>query len=875
MDKIIIRKFFLASISFLFFISPINIYAAQNLYTENDTLKKILSNGMTVIIHETHKAPIVSIDIMVKTGSATEGKFSGSGISHLVEHMIFKNGGEKNKKNVNERIKSLGGVSNGFTSREYTGYTVTLPSEFAIQALAILKDIVFSPSFDALELTKEREVILDEIRRNQDNPTRLAFDLSWGLVFQEHPYKFPIIGYKDLLMRLEKKDLEEYYLSRYSPHNMILAISGDINKEELFKDVENILTPLKRNFVPTYLRITEPAQLNRHNRIEYRDISLAHVVLTYKSASISDAALYPLDILAIALGEGEDSILIKELRDKRKLVHRISCQNYTLENSGLFCIYFTADAPRVDGAITAILDELKKIKDNGINSADLMKSKRMAEAEFIYALETSEGRTRDISTSEAIANNYNFTQIYLTKLQDVTTEDLKTVAKSYLKKDYLNMVAILPEGAKETGVKSETTPQFRRDVAKKTMPNGMTLLVCEERSSPLCSISALFLGGVRAEESANNGITHLVSKLLLDGTSKRTSGGIKSEIEKRGGRINNISGNNSFGVTLNLFSKDWKIGIEILSDAIMHSVFNDSEMEKEKTLAIAAVKERDDNILRTGILLFKQNFYEEHPYRFDGLGSVPTIQNLRRDDIVGYYNSLALPGNMVLAITGDVETGEVVSEIQKQFGAFEGMEPKLPAPPVPKLVEAEKEISKSMKKEQSVVIIGFPSVRLTDNDRYIFEAIDSIMSGSDGRMHNIRDNLGMAYALGSFFMPGLERGYYIFFALTSRQNIDVAKDSILTEVTKLKNKMVTKEELEAAKKRLIASTMGKLQKNDNFTLKIALDELYGLGYNNFETYNSKIDSVTANQVKRVANEYFNMKNSVTIIIHGEGEEGDS
>lgn len=872
MNKVISRIISLSLNLCLFLLLSTRVPAAPAIYTDDNTLKSILNNGMNVVIHETHKATIATIVIIVKTGSATEGRFSGSGVSHLVEHMLFKSNGEKDTRSCNERIKLLGGRINGFASHDYTGYTVTVPGECVVEALKILKDIIASPAFDGLELKKEKEVILEEIRRNRDNPARFALDSSWTLTFQEHPYKYPIIGHEDLFEQIEKKDLEEYYSARYSPHAMILVVSGDVKKDRLFEKVEDIFGPLKRSFIPSFSNIREPLQFTRRHRIEYRAVSLAHVALSYRSASINDTALYPLDILAIALGTGEDSILAKELRDKKRLLHYITCQNYTLRDSGLFYIYFTAEHSKVNDAIAAILEELESVKKNGTTDAILKKSKRIAKAGLANALETTEGRARDISISEAIANDYKFSQLYLNKLLNVTADDVKSAANAYLKRGFLNTVHILPEEKEETAIQPGAIQQVERKILKETMPNGMRILVCEDRSTPTCSISALFLGGVRAEHNTNNGISCLVSKLLLDGTKDKNEEQIKSAIESVGGSIMTISGKNSSGIMLNFLSDDWKRGIEVISDAVINSAFNDEKIEKEKILALAAIKERDDDIVRSGFLLFKQNFFGEHPYRFDPLGTEENIQNIKKDDIVGHYESLCVPGNMVLTITGDIEADEVISEIKKQFASFKRMEPKLPKPAISKRPKEKKEISNSMKREQSLIIVGFPSVKLTDRDRYIFEVIDSIMSGSNGRMfNNIRDKLGMTYALGSSFQPGLEPGCHIFYALTSRQNIEAIKDAILKEIKGLKDKTIPEEELEAAKRCLITSFMTALQRNETLGLTMSLDELYGLGYNNFETYNAEINNVTAGQIKRVASQYFTMKNCLIVVIRGEDE----
>jgi predicted Zn-dependent peptidase len=178
-----------------------------------------------------------------------------------------------------------------------------------------------------------------------------------------------------------------------------------------------------------------------------------------------------------------------------------------------------------------------------------------------------------------------------------------------------------------------------------------------------------------------------------------------------------------------------------------------------------------------------------------------------------------------------------------------------------------------MKREESIILIGFPAVKLTDSDRYTFEVIDSIMSGSDGRLfNNVRSCLGLSYSLGSLFMPGIEPGCQIFYAVTRAKNIDTVKEAIFKEIKKLKTEAVQEKELEAAKKHLITSNIIDLEKNASVNLRMTLDELYGLGYDNFKTYEDKINSVTAGHIKRVANQYLDTDDCLIVTVYGK-EEG--
>ncbi|MBL7071305.1 MAG: insulinase family protein [Candidatus Omnitrophica bacterium] len=830
---------------------------------------------MTVIIHQMNKTPIVSIDIAVKTGSAVEGIYAGSGISHFLEHMMFKNKAEQKGQSYAEKIKALGGNMNAFTSHDFTVYYATVPPEKAAPALEILKNLISNSHFDALELKKEKSVVLDEARKNKDQPGRMASELSWRTAFQEHPYKYPVLGHDGLLERIGKQEMEDYYSKRYSTHRMVLAISGDVNKDELFREVLEKFGPMKRNLIPDLPNVEEPLQISPRERVEYMDISLAHVSLAFRGVSIGDPALYPLDVLALALGAGEDSILTKELRNKKKLVHHISSSNITLRSAGLFYIHFAADEEKVVDAISAVLEELDNIKKRGIPDSDLKKIRNISRANLINGLETVEGRTRDMSISEALTGDHAFSESYIENLALVTSEDIRSAAGDHLIDQHLNIVRILPE-IKEEKIAPDSTPRpSSRELSKHDMTNGIRIIICEDHSTPNCSMSAVFLGGVRAENSSNNGVSHLMSSLLLDGTKERSEEEIKSEIESLGGGIHSFSANNSFGIKINLLSGDWKKGIEILSDAVINPVFQQEKMEKERSLILAAIKERDDGIISSGMMRFKENFYKEHPYRMHPLGKAETVNSLDRRDVLGFYNSLCVPANMVIAVCGDIRAAEVTDEVKKHFADFKRDEPVLPDPPTNISKRDKNKFSYEMKREQSMIIIGFPSVKLSDNDRYAFEIVDSVMSGYNGRMYNnVREKLGMGYIVGSSYQPGLEVGCFAFYALSSRKNIDTIKEAMLKEIKDLKENPLPEEELEAAKRFLINQSVSGLQTNSSIDFATSLDELYGLGYKNFELYDEKINNVTVSQIKRAVNQYFDTKNSIIVTVYGEtgGEE---
>ncbi|MBU4376489.1 MAG: insulinase family protein, partial [Candidatus Omnitrophica bacterium] len=647
--------------------------------------------------------------------------------------------------------------------------------------------------------------------------------------------------------------------------------------EEIYPEIEKVFSGVKRYFVNNEPDYTEPPQLSKRLEMENERIKLAHAALSYRSVSINDPSLYALDVLATILASGEGSILTKELRDNKKLAYFISCYNSTLRRNGLFFISFIAESGNVALAISEILKILEGIKKDGVARADLEKAKKMAAVDFLESLQTAQGRGMDLISSEALTNDYNFSQKYLERLNSVSTEDIKTAAGIYLDESKLNVALIMPEGfgsENETPVGGKMENNVR-NITHQALPSGVRVIICEDHSLPICTISAMFLGGVRFESKDCNGISNLASRLMLDGTSERNEEEIKAAIESLGGSIHSISGMNSFGITLNFASSDWKNALEILSDVIKHPVFDEIKIDKEKALALAAIKERDDSIVEYGLLLFRENFFKDSPYSRPVLGHAETVEAINKDGILNYYDSFTQPSLMVITATGDIDKEAFIAEVKKEFGSAKQADTKLPDIPVSLNAKTRDDIKSSMEREQSIILIGFPAVKITDPDRYAFEVIDSIMSGSDGRLfNNVRSRLGVSYSLGSIFMPGVDPGCHIFYVITSAKNISVAKDAILKEIKRLKTESIPEKELDAAKRYLIAKNITDIEENASINLKMALDELYGLGYNNFETYKDKISAITPGQIKRVTNQYFNTDDRLIVTIYGKEGNGE-
>lgn len=823
----------------------------------SEVVKKVFDNGLTVLIKEAHSHPTVSMEARFRIGSAQEADLLGSGISHFVEHMLFKGTPSRGHGQIEKEVKSYGGAINGFTSFDTTGYSLSVESRYFKAGLALLADAVMNPSFDEAEIEKEREVILKEIKLNKDNPSKRAFQILFSNAYTVHPYRHPVIGYEDIFKKLSREDLVAYYKRNYTPANMVLGICGDIDTGIALEEIENLFKNYGRSVRQPVVLPEEPEQIAEREYSQRAPVQLARLLIGYRSIQIWHKDLFALDVLASVLGEGDSSLLHSRLVEGERIAHSVSAFNYTPKDPGVFFISVLLDEENIPLAVKAIDEEIKKAKAGRIDSSQIKKARNSTLTSFILGHETVTAQARDLVEGEILVGNPNFSAIYLKGIEGAEKRDIVSAANAYLKRDARTVVSLLPDAVEQKPADKAGQTKAEINIDKYKLKNGMSVLVREDHALPIVSIRAVLKGGVRIESVDTNGISNMTAAMLLKGTKKKTRQEISRSVEEAGGSVSGFSGNNSFGIGLTLLSKDLDFGLELISDVLQNSSFPQEEFDKAKDLILAAIKDREDDIFESGIKLFKENLFRDHPYRFTLLGEAQTVEGLRRRDCVNFYREFCVPPNCVLAVFGDVDAEAVIPKMEKLFKNFKGNMPAQILGEVLKIETVTVQDSKVMDKEQVLVIGGLKTIRIADPDRYTFSVLSSILSGSDGRFfYDVRDKLGISYTQGVSSAPGLDTGYFLFYIATSAEHAELAKQLIAEEIKELKEGSVTEEELALAKSDLIGSHIRQMQSNSGLAFTSSLDELYGLGFENFKKFVSETRSVTKEDIDRVVKKYF-------------------
>ncbi|MFC1576564.1 M16 family metallopeptidase [Candidatus Omnitrophota bacterium] len=840
--------------------------------SENIIQKEILENGLTVLIGEEHASPIVSIVLSVGAGLSTEGEYAGSGITHFIEHMIYKGTAEMVPGQIEKEVKSYGGTTNAWTGLDDTSYVITVPKKFAGEAVHLMAGMVFQPAFNKDEIEKERGVVLKEIRLNRDDPSKRVVRQLWQAAYLEHPYKLPLIGHESLFVDLKRSDIVKYHNARYVPENAILTVVGDIESGEMLAEVKAVFGEYERRGNTLTTVPVEPQQNFSRELQDSASINLGYFAMGYHTVELTSQDLYALDVLGIALGDWDGSKLNKKLVKDKELLYSVASFNYTPKYPGLFIVYGVGDAKNLKKAVGDVKHELSQIRAFGMDVTELETAKNMVIASYIDSLETTEGLARSISQSEFLAGDPEFSKKYVDNVKLVSNEMVRRVAKKYLNNKNLTVSYLYPASYEDTRSKGAKTRLKAYQPKKRALPNGIRLVLKQDPRLPKVSVVCAFLGGLRAETKENNGISNLTSSLLLKGTRTRAESEIKAFIESKGGRISSFSGKNVFGLSMEFLKDDTRDALTLLEDVIKNPIFPNDEIRKEKEKIFAAIKAEDDDIYNVGFFKLRKLLFGDGNYGLRVLGNVDSLERIERRDIQDFYKKFCVSGNMVISIVGDFKPREMIDDIERRFQRMSKTPCDIKTPPLARLAGV-KEINDDMEKAQSLVVVGFRGTTLGNPDRYALEILSSVLSGHDGRLYEvIRNKLGLSYALGMFSLPGIDTGYIASFAATTSKNLQKARDVIMKELKAISRGGISDEEIRIAKASLIGKQEIALQSMRALAYKMALDEIFDLGYKSYQGYPQVISALTKEDIVRAAEKYFDLENYALVSITGEENE---
>lgn len=408
--------------------------------------KLTLSNGLQVVLCKTTHAPVVSMQAWVKVGSADESD-NIAGISHFLEHMLFKGTKKRGVGEIAKEIEACGGDINAYTSFDQTVYKIDIASRYIDRGLDVLSDLICHSTFDGVELEREKMVVLEEIKRAHDNPGHISSHVLFDTCYKKHPYRRPVLGFSQTVKHITPKKIVDFYSNFYKAKNMVVVVSGDF-PNNILKRIENYFNLSKKSFlIPK--RKPEPIQNSLRIGIKHLPINEAYLTLAYPICDSKNFDTALLDLLSVIIGQGDSSRLFHELRIKENIANSLLTHPFSPIDKGILITSINLNTSNLAKCFKVTFKVFRDIKNN-ISEDELKRAKIAIEKDFIYQGETVQGLSRKLGYFAINFKDLNYDKKYLAHVRSAKIKDLLKVASKYLDNKKLNVSMVVPNEAKLT-----------------------------------------------------------------------------------------------------------------------------------------------------------------------------------------------------------------------------------------------------------------------------------------------------------------------------------------------------------------------------------------------------------------------------------------
>ncbi len=828
----------------------------------------VLPNGLTVVHQPDFSAKLASVQVWVKTGSIHECQWLGAGLSHFLEHMLFKGTARRGPLDISREVHAAGAYINAYTTYDRTVYYIDTPQESLEETADILADMCFHASLVDDGFATERDVILREIAMGEDDPDRKLFHAFARTCFRRHPYQHPVIGWRELFEKVTAEDLRAYYRERYVPNNATLIICGALTLEEARALAEKHFSGVARGFCPTSLVQTEPRQLAPRQERVFGDFQIERGILGYRIPGLGHRDLPALEVLAHVLGHGQSSHLWQSLREERKLVHHIDASCWTPGAEGLLWVSYVCDTGKraeVEAAVQEIFDFART---EAFDGAVVAKAVRQAMVSEVNSRKSMSGQAARLGAAEVVLGDLDYPKRHLDLLARIEPAALNRVAEAYLLPERQTAVSLEKATSQEAASAEAATETTAADFSEETFTNGARLLMQPGGNLPKAHLRFVCLGGPIREPAEQRGVTGVLATLLTRDTVKRTARQVAEAVESAGATFHEFAGNNTFGFSIEVLPDDLPLALDILEQALLHPRIDKNSFVVERDGQIASIREDNDEVLDYARRRLRKHFFGEHPYGVDYLGEIEQLEKLTPADIEATRAAQLIGPSCVLAVSGQYDealTAAKCAEIMSKLPSGQGSEPAPFAGPVAN------EISETLDREQAVVLRAYPDVGVHHEDHLLSEVLDELFSGMSSVLFNrVREERGLAYYVASGRMPGLDCGMFTFYAGTQPSTASQVRDEILKEIERVCAGQFEKDEVAHCLRRLSVRKRQSLQAPGSRAMQAALNVLYGYSANAWQDYDARLADVTPERLVAHARKLFDPARAVGYIVGPEG-----
>ena len=856
-----------------------------------------------MLLRESHRSPVVELQIWAGVGSADE-RPGEEGLAHFHEHMLFKGTERRAVGEVAGDIEGLGGHINAYTSFDTTVYHATLPRAAWREGLDVLTDAVRYSVFDEEEIAREREVVLEEIRRSKDTPGHVLGEIAFRECYRSHPYGLPILGPAENVAGFDRAQVREFFERWYTPDNLMVVAIGDFDSDEVSEEIERLFADAESGGTQRS-RPDEPVQDALRVVVARKPFEGHRVDLSWPASNFRNRDSVHLDLLAYVLGECESSRLVRMVREREALVDRIDASAYTPLDRGLLSVGFETNEKRLLDATRRIVEETDRLRHERISDAELERARTNFLASDQFDRESVSGVASKLGSFESMGGGWRSEAEAQQILREATPDDLLRVAQQYLLPEALTIAALIPEStdpgldadairrAVRQGLDAASEPRPSEDEGRNdpplttrgndqanaqlrfsplrasedgagerldaTLDNGLEIHVLRRAEVPVVSVRLATLGGLLCEDETTSGLTRFLAAMWSRGTQTHDSAAFSRHIEALAADVDGFSGRNSIGITLDCLRQTLEPAFDLFADAICEPRFDEEEIERERRESLAALERRADRLGQRAFQLFAQTEFNEHPYRLTILGEGESVARFSRSELVAHAAQLLRPKRMSIAVVGDVDPEQIGYLIERRLGSMSAGGDGFQMPAEEPRDSGIREASLVKDRAQAHLVIGFRGITLGDPDRYALELIAQILAGQGGRLFlELRDRQSLAYTVSASNVEGLAPGFFTLYIATAPEKLDRARSGIFEEIDRLISVAPSEQELQHAIRYGTGSFAIDSQRNHARAAHIALDSIYGLGPDHSASYPAAIAQVNPNDILRVAQRIFRL-----------------
>jgi len=849
----------------------------------------VLDNGLTVIVHEDRKTPIVALNLWYHVGSKNE-KPGKTGFAHLFEHLMF-GGSEHLPGSYIESMERIGATDlNGTTSEDRTNYFENVPSSALDYALFAESDRMgyFYNTISQEILDLQRGVVQNEKRQGDNQPYAVVDDLVVGSTYPaEHPYAHTVIGSMPDLDSATLDDVREWFKTYYTPSNAVLVVAGDISAVDAHDKVRRYFNEIAPGPPVSHQRAWVAKMSGEHRESVQDRVPQSRIYKVWNTPGYGTASADHLRFAAAMLSNGKNSRLYKRLVYDEQIATQVSAYLDEREIGSQFVVVATArqgqDLRKVENALD---EELARFLDGGPTERELDRVKAQSYAGFVRGVERIGGfggKSDILATSQTYSNSPHAYKKRLKRLEESVPADVRDAAREWLS-DGVYVLEVTPFSAakqptREAAARSVlpelgTPHEMKLPLLQEgVLSNGLRLLLAERHEIPVVNFWLDVNAGFSADQFVHAGTARLASSLLTGGTKRRTALEISDELQMLGAQLTSGCNLDMSTVYLSALKSTLDDALDIFADTVLNPLFPEADFERQKQLQLAAITNEKVTPLQMALRALPPILFGTgHAYGvpLTGSGTEESVQQMRREDMVRFHAAWFKPNNATLIVVGDTTMYEIKPKLEKLFSTWSSgsVPPKnltaVPRPANPTIYLVDKPGA-----QHSVVIAGTIAPPPTVEDEIPLETMNNVFGGAFGaRLNmNLREDKHWSYGAGSVLYGACAQRPFLAYASVQG---DKTADSIAEMMSELKGmlgeKPVTEEELEKTKQQQIFELPG-AHETMNSVGGLLSDLLqFGLPLNFYDTYVSRVSALDVTAIETAAKTILTPSNMIWMVV---------